>query len=93
MSIFMQTLSVIFYILLIILVIALIVLVLNAIQTLGKVDRLVDDVSRKSKKLDGVFTIIDNTTDAMVGFSDMIVSFTADRIGRIFKRKKENKHE
>ncbi len=63
MNIFIQSLSVIFYILLIILVVALIVLVVNTIKTLAKVDRLVDDVADKSRKLDGVFNIIDSATD------------------------------
>ena len=93
MNIFIQSLSVIFYILLIILVVALIVLVVNTIKTLAKVDRLVDDVADKSRKLDGVFNIIDSATDAMVSVSDTIVSFVADQIGSLFKRKRGNEND
>ena len=85
-----DVLSIFFYILLIILVIALIILVINAIKTLDKVDRLVDDISQKSNKLNGLFCIIDNTTDAVVGFSDNIVNFISTAIGKIFNRKKES---
>lgn len=85
--------SVTFYILLIVLVIALIILVINAIKTLDKVDKLVDDVSQKSEKLNGLFSIIDNTTDALVGFSDSIVGFLAGTISKIFNRKKEKKND
>lgn len=90
---FADVLSILFYILLIVLVIALIILVINAIKTLDKVDRLVDDVSQKSQKLNGLFSIIDNTTDAVVGFSDIIVSYLSNAIGKIFNRKKEIKDD
>ena len=88
-----DVLSIFFYILLIILVIALIILVINAIKTLDKIDRLVDDVTQKSNKLNGLFNIIDNTTDAVVGFSDTIVNFLSTSIGKIFNRKKESEND
>ncbi|MDD6323667.1 MAG: hypothetical protein PUA73_03555 [Bacilli bacterium] len=85
--------SMIFYILLIVLVITLIVLVINAIKTLDKVDKLVDDISEKSNKLNGIFSIIDSTTDAVVSFSDVIVGFLAGAVGNILNRKKGNENE
>lgn len=85
--------SIIFYILLIVLVFTLIILVINANKTLGKLDRLVDDITLKSNKLNGVFTIIDGATDAVVGFSDSIVSFCTNAIGKVMNRKKENEDE
>lgn len=90
---FADILAILFYILLIVLVVALIILVINAIKTLDKVDKLVDDVSQKSEKLNGLFSIIDNTTDAVVGFSDTIVSFLSNAIGKIFNRKKESRND
>ena len=89
---FADVLSIFFYILLIVLVVALIILVINAIKTLSKIDKLVDDVSQKSTKLNGLFNIIDNTTDAVVGFSDTIVNFLSNTIGKLFNRKKENEN-
>ncbi len=82
-----------FYILLMVLIIALIIFVINAIKTLGKVDKLVDDISQKSNKLDGMFSIIDGATDAVVGFSDNIVGFFSNALGKIFYRKKEKEDE
>ena len=90
---FADVLSVMFYILLIVLVIALIILVINAIKTLEKVDKLVDDVSQKSEKLNGLFSIIDNTTDAVVSFSDTIIGYLSSAIGKIFNRKKEKEND
>lgn len=83
----------IFYIALIVLIIFLIVLVVRAIKTLGKVDKTLDDIQEKSSKLDGVFHIIDNTTDVVVGLSDTIVSFIANGIESLVNRKKVKKDE
>ncbi|MCI9586289.1 MAG: hypothetical protein HFH45_06640 [Bacilli bacterium] len=83
----------IFYIALIILVIVLIILVIRAINTLDKVDKTLDDIQEKSSKLNGVFHMIDNTTDVMVGISDTIVSFIASSIEGIINRKREKKDE
>jgi len=82
-----------FYIALIVLIIFLIVLVIRAIKTLGKVDKTLDDIQEKSSKLDGVFHIIDNTTDVVVGISDSIVSFVASSIENLVNRKKVKKDE
>lgn len=86
-------LSVLFYILLIALVVVLIILVINAIKTLDKVNNLVDDLSQKSSQLDGLFSIIDNTTDAVVGLSDSVVTFAARMVSKLLKGKKEKKHD
>lgn len=89
----MELMSIIFYIALIILIIVLIVLSVKAINTLNKVDKVVDDIHRKSSKLDGLFNVIDTTTDALVGISDTFISFIASGIESIFKRKKVKKDE
>ncbi len=86
-------LGILFYIALIVLVIVLIVLVVKAIQTLNKVDKTLDDINEKSSKLDGLFHIIDNTTDVVVGISDSIVSFVVSGIESIVNRKKVKKDE
>ena len=89
----MDFMGVLFYIALIVLVIVLIVLAVRAIQTLNKVDKVVDDISNKSSKLDGLFNIIDTTTDAVVGISDTIVSAVALGIENLFNRRKGKKDE
>ncbi len=88
-----DTYSLIFYTLLIVLVITLIILVINAIKTLDKVDKFVDDISMKSNKLNGFFSIIDSTTDAVVGFSDSIVGFFSTAVGKILRRKRGKESE
>ncbi|MCI9110635.1 MAG: hypothetical protein HFH47_02340 [Bacilli bacterium] len=85
--------GIIFYMSLIVLIIFLIVLVIRAIKTLGKVDKTLDDIQEKSSKLDGVFHIIDNTTDVVVGISDTIISFVAGSIENLVNRKKVKKDE
>ena len=74
--------------LLIILVIVLIILVIKVIKMVAKVDEIVEDVSNKSKKLNGMFDIIDNTTDAISIFSNNFSSIVAGGINSIFNKKK-----
>lgn len=85
--------SCMFYILLMVLVVVLIIFVVNAIKTLGKLDKLVDDITLKSTKLNGVFSIIDGATDAIVGFSDNIVGLFTNGLNKLFNRKKDNENE
>lgn len=86
-------LSIIFYIVIIALGISLLVLSINSIKTLNKFDRLLDDISEKSRKLDGVFSVMDSATDAFVNFSDSIVGFFTKTIRKVVKRKKEDNYE
>lgn len=77
------------YILLMVLIIALTILTINAIRTLNKVDRLVDDITLKSNKLNGLFDVIDGTTNVVARFSDSIVSVVTSSLSKIFKRKRD----
>ena len=81
------------YIAVIVLVVVLIALAIKIIGTLNKVDKVVDDISVKSSKLDGLFNFVDGTTDALVNVSDTIITFIADTINNIFNRKKVKKDE
>lgn len=83
---------VILYFLASILLVALIVLVIRLIRTLGKVDKVVDDVSYKASKLNGIFELIDNTTDTLSVVSDKVVSFVSGKINNLI-RKKTKKEE
>lgn len=84
---------VILYGLLIILVIVLIILAIKLIGTLKKVDKVVDDVNGKVKSLNGVFSIIDHTTDALSGFGDKIVNIISSGINTLLSIKKKKKEE
>lgn len=88
-----ELLCILFYIVVIALGISLIVLSINSIKTLNKFDKILDDISEKSKKLDGVFSVLDNATDAFVNFSDSIVGFFTKTIRKVIKRKKEDNYE
>lgn len=87
------TCLVIIYTLLIILLVALIVLVVRTIFTMKKVDQVVDDVNGKVKKLNGIFTIIDNTTDALSLVGDHLVNGITNLVTGFFRFKKTKKEE
>lgn len=88
-----EVFPVIIYFLLSILLVVLIVLSVKAISTLSKVNKVVDDVNFKVNKLNGIFNIIDTTTDALALASDKMVSLIANGISNIFSKKKKNKEE
>ena len=83
----MEFIGALFYVALLVLVVVLIILAIRAIQTLNKVDKIVDDISYKSSKLNGLFNIIDSTTDTIVGISDRFVSFIANGVENLFRKR------
>ena len=70
----------------IVLVICLIVFVIRLIKTLTKVDSILDDANSKMNKVDGLFDIIDRTTDFAASISDRMISKITDGISRLFNR-------
>lgn len=84
---------VILYILGSILLVVLIMLCFKIMGTLKKVDQVVDDVNIKVGKLDGVFNIIDRSTDAISTVSDKVIEFISGAITKLFLRKKNKKEE
>lgn len=89
----MQILPVTLYMLAIVLVIVLIVLGIRLIQTLDRVNMVVDDIERKSKSLNGLFNVIDVVTDSLSLLSDTVVESITSGISRLFQRKKKKKKE
>lgn len=81
--------SIILYVLGSILLVTLIILVIKLMKTLKKVDAAIDDINEKSRKLDGLFSIIDTTTDTISAFSDKLVGVVIKGISNLFKRKKK----
>lgn len=85
---FLQTfLPIVIYFLLIILLIIGIILGIRSIQTLNKVDKVVEDVNDKVQSLNGFFNIIDFTTDKIVSVTDKVVEGISGLIGHVFKRR------
>lgn len=78
------------FVLLIIFVIILIVLGIKLIKTLKKVDGVIDDVNIKMNKVNGVFEIIDKTTDYAATISDKIIGALSKFVNSLFKKKKGN---
>ena len=84
---------IILYVLGSILLIALIVLTVKVIKTVKKVNEVVDDLNNKSRKLNGVFDIVDNVTDALSIMSDKVVNFLVNGIVNLFTRKKKEEKD
>lgn len=88
-----EFLPIIIYILLIILLVVGIILGVKAIQALGKVEKVVDDVNKKVESLNGFFSIIDFTTDKIVAISDRVIDFLTSAFSKVFSKKKRSKKE
>ena len=89
MDILLKILPIILYFLLSILVVVLIILSVRTIRTLNKVDTTIDDVNNKMGKLNGLFNLVDRSTDVINLFTEKIVSTVTSGIVSIFKKKKE----
>jgi uncharacterized protein YoxC len=81
------------YIVLIILVIFAIYFIIRLLRTLDKVDNLLDDVSRKLIKMDGLFELIDHTTDYAANLSDKVVTALSNVVNFVLRRKKKGKSD
>ena len=84
-----DVLPIILYILGSILLIVLIILGIKLIVTMDKVNAIADDVQVKLKSLNGVFSIIDVTTDKLATITDKFVDGVTSLIRKIFMIKKE----
>ena len=93
MEALMQTLPVIIYILLIILIVILIIFTIKAFDTLKKIDTTIDDVNSKMNKLNGVFSIVDRSADAINTVTDKMISVISGGITKIFKRRKKKEED
>lgn len=84
----LDILQVILYILGSILLIVLIILGIKLIITMNKIENVVDDINVKVNKLNGLFTVIDLTTDKLALLSDKLVDGISSIVRKIFSRKK-----
>ena len=85
-----EFLGILLYVSLIVLVIICIILGINLIKTFKKIDKVIDDVDGKMKKVNGVFDIIDKTTDYASSISDKIIGTIANFVGTLLRKKKGN---
>ena len=82
-----SVLPIIIYVLLIIILIVGIILGIKTITTMGKVEKVVDNVSDKVESLNGIFSIIDFTTDKLALITDKVVDSVSGVISKLFKKK------
>lgn len=85
-----ELLGLILYISCIILVIVFIVVGIKLIKTLKKVDNVIEDVNEKIDKVEGVFDIIDKTTDYASSIGDKIISGISNFISALLRKRKGN---
>lgn len=86
-------LPIILYILGSILLIILIILGVKMIITMNKIENVVDDVDQKVQKLNGLFSIIDVTTDRLSLVSDRVIDFISMVVSKLFRHKNKGKEE
>ena len=88
-----EVLPIILYILGSILLGILIVLGIKLINVMNKMEQVVDDINTKVSSLNGVFSIIDATTDKLALLSDRMVDSISLIIRKLFAKKKKNNKE
>ena len=86
-------LPVVLYSLVIVLVIVLIVLGLKAIETLNKMNLLIDDAQAKLDSMNGFFNIMDMMTSKASIITDTLVSTITGIITGLTKKRKKKKEE
>lgn len=84
---------VVLYCLGIVLVIVLIILCLKAIETLTKINNLIDDAQSKLNSLTVFFNLLDTVTDKVSVITDTVVSTVTNVITSIAKRKQKKEEE
>lgn len=83
-------LPVIIYILLIVLLIILIILGIKLIMVINKTDKLIVDVQNKVDSFNGVFKLIDLTSEKLSMGITVIAEWLISLINKIFRKRKEN---
>ena len=89
----MEVLPIILYILGSILLVVLIVLGIKLIVTMDKIQAAVDNINTKVESLNGIFSIIDFTTDRLASISEKVVEAVTSFIRKVFNKKKEESEE
>lgn len=83
-------LPVIIYILLIVLLIILIILGIKLIMVINKTDKLIVDVQNKVDSFNGVFKLIDLTSEKLSMGITIVAEWLINLINKVFKKRKEN---
>ena len=88
-----EALVILVYIVLIVFIIALIALCIKLIGTLNKADKLIDNLTKKAEVLDGVFEMIDYTTNKFGKIGETIVGAVTGVVKKLFNKKDKREEE
>ena len=88
-----EVLLIIIYSLIAILLIVMIVFIIKLFGTLSRINKTLDEVNTKVEKLNGVFNIIDTTTDYLSLLSDKLVDKVTNVISSLFSKKDKTEGE
>ena len=87
-------LPIVIYLLIIAILIVGIILGIKLVNTLNRVDKVVEDTQKKMDSLNGVFSIIDFVTDKISALSDRLVDTISDFFTKkLFKKRKKKSIE
>ena len=94
MEFWLSFLPIIIYLLLIVILVVGIIIGIRLINTLNRVDKVVDDANKKLESLDGVFSLFDFVTDKISLLSDKLVDTISDFFAkRVFKKRRKDEIE
>lgn len=88
-----QLMPIVIYVLLAIFLIFLIILSIKLLTTVDKTNAVLEDIEKKSRSLDGVFSAIDGITDTISSATDRLVDGIANLIGKMVNFRKVKKGE
>jgi hypothetical protein len=74
-----------------ILLVVLIILGIKLIQTVDRANAILDDIEEKSKSLNGLFTVMDNFSNAIAIVGDRVVDGIAGMVSSFFHKRKKRK--
>lgn len=88
-----DALLILLYVLGSIFLVVLIILGVKLINTMNKINLVVDDINKKVSSLDNLFSIIDLTTDKLSLLSDRMIDGITFVIKKLFGHKKRKEEE
>ncbi len=86
-------LPVLVYSLLSVLIVVLIVLGIRLLETVNRVNKLLDDVEKKMDSMNGLFNVMDFVTTKATVLTDTIASTIMGAVSNLVKKRKQKKED
>jgi hypothetical protein len=86
-------LPVLMYSLLSVLIVVLIVLGIRLLETVNRVNKLLDDVEKKMDSMNGLFNVMDFVTTKATVLTDTIASTIIGAVSNLVKKRKQKKED